>query len=259
MSSSSPPFLATAVTLFLCGVAQCVPSNDAAVALQQPDHRASADGVRVELAQQLPLFDAPPKRFLLVANNERANRQAGCVPTQLRQGDVVVRFNHMQNRSDWFGGRADLVLIRATGPDSVSQAAIAKKKVQGSGPRVLAVIGEHVREKELRMRRLMRSLKPHTDGVMLLPDSNGHAPYSTGFAAVEFVHRSYPDAAVLLLGFDSHAEQPQHPGTVALPDNRVASQRRWTMWHDFSSEREMLMAMPNVEHCAAAPVQPGPS
>ena len=217
---------------------------------------AAAPGVRVVFPTLTRLF-ARPTKFLLVANNPQARPDAACIPASLDSGDVVVRFNHMQNRSIWFGGRTDLVLVRATGPGAIEQARVAKAAAvaaQSTGPgsragrdgepRVLAVVGEMQRSKSPTS-EVLESMRPHIDGVMLLPEGRGHAPLSTGFAAVDFLRAAYPHVPIVLLGFDSHAEQPQRPGVVG-----AATHHSWTMWHDFGRERALLTSMADVEHCA---------
>ena len=110
---------------------------------------------------------------------------------------------------------------------------------------MLAVVGEMQQSKSPTV-EVLESMRPHMDGAMLLPEGQ-HAPLSTGLAAVDYLRSAYPHVPILLLGFDSHAEQPQAPGVVAAQ----RSHHSWTMWHDFGREKALLSAMPDVQHCAA--------
>ena len=74
----------------------------------------------------------------------------------------------------------------------------------------------------------------------MLPDARS-VP-STGLAAIRFLRQLHPGVPITLLGFDSHAEQPQSAGTT---DGK-------TMVHDFHSEREEIAQMQSVERCAVS-------
>jgi hypothetical protein len=67
----------------------------------------------------------------------------------------------------------------------------------------------------------------------------GTYAYSTGFAALRFLHEGWPTVPVVLLGFDSHADQSQHRGQNGVP-------------HSFSNERvaiDTMIQKGGVERC----------
>lgn len=188
-------------------------------------------------------FEVEPKRFILVANNPDTDINAECVPRDIEndRSEVVVRFNNNVLKNRTFGGKTDVYMMRLTGNSSHElvhdEIWIGRARALEPPARVLGVVSHYMLGFESATGAASNTTLDW-DGLLVDPEEPGVYAYSTGFAALRFLHENWPNVPIMLLGFDGHADQKQHKG-AGMP-------------HDFTGETaaiEGMIAAGGIERC----------
>lgn len=146
-----------------------------------------------------------PKRFLLVANNDKPSMEMlSCVEQwRMEPTDAVVRFNHMSHRH-WFDFFAHLV-VQANRKDTVRDELAASERLAPKAMHALYCPEGLEPEASQHLPDNVYYFTPYPEHFgKLAPELAGALP-SSGFAMLHFLHEAFPEADIVTVGFDFHA------------------------------------------------------